>query len=94
MALQNDDDFLYHYTTPDGLIGIVETQTLWATDVFYLNDSEEFALGIQKACDYMEECKENAGSETIVSRIEWLLSQLNGGIKGVRYVFQFGVTLE
>lgn len=32
---------LYHYTSTDGLIGIVRNQQLWATDIEYLNDSEE-----------------------------------------------------
>ena len=77
MAL-HDDDFLYHYTTPDGLIGIVEKRTLWATDVFYLNDSEEFALGIQIARDYMKDLKEKAKSEPTVGRLEWLLNEFKG----------------
>ncbi len=77
MAL-HDDDFLYHYTTPDSLIGIVENRTLWATDVFYLNDSEEFALGIQIARDYMKDLKEKANGEPTVGRLEWLLNEFEG----------------
>jgi hypothetical protein len=34
--------FLYHYTNGDGLLGIVQTSTLWATHIAYLNDSTEF----------------------------------------------------
>lgn len=33
---------LYHYTTPDGLRGILGSRRLWATHVRYLNDSSEF----------------------------------------------------
>jgi hypothetical protein len=32
---------LYHYTDVQGLLGIIQTQTLWATHVDYLNDSSE-----------------------------------------------------
>ena len=32
---------LYHYTSPSGLAGIVERTQLWATDVRFLNDSQE-----------------------------------------------------
>jgi hypothetical protein len=32
---------LYHYTDARGLIGIVESRTLWATDFRYLNDGKE-----------------------------------------------------
>jgi hypothetical protein len=34
--------FLYHYTTGDGLLGIMQSSTLWATHIAYLNDSAEF----------------------------------------------------
>ena len=33
---------LYHYTTPEGLLGIFKHSAIWATDILYLNDSEEF----------------------------------------------------
>jgi len=33
---------LYHYTNREGLLGIISSQELWATDINYLNDSSEF----------------------------------------------------
>lgn len=33
---------LYHYTSIDSLIGIVSSNSLWATEIKYLNDAEEF----------------------------------------------------
>ena len=33
---------LWHYTTAQGLHGILTSQQLWATNIFYLNDAEEF----------------------------------------------------
>ena len=35
---------LYHYTTWDGLIGILQTQSLWATHYKFLNDYSEIVL--------------------------------------------------
>ncbi|MBM9537075.1 DUF2971 domain-containing protein [Desulfobulbus alkaliphilus] len=32
---------LYHYTTFTGLLGIVESRALWASDIRYMNDSAE-----------------------------------------------------
>ncbi|WP_028579718.1 DUF2971 domain-containing protein [Desulfogranum japonicum] len=32
---------LYHYTTLTGLLGIVNSRTLWASDIRYMNDSAE-----------------------------------------------------
>lgn len=36
---------LYHYTTAEGLKGIVESEVLWATSAYYLNDSAEILYG-------------------------------------------------
>jgi hypothetical protein len=35
------DETLYHYTTFTGLMGIVESGCLWASDIRYMNDSAE-----------------------------------------------------
>lgn len=37
---------LYHYTSSIGLLGILESQKLWATESSYLNDSQEIKYGI------------------------------------------------
>ena len=35
---------LHHYTSYAGLSGILESQTIWATHFFHLNDSSEVSL--------------------------------------------------
>ena len=40
---------LYHYTSGSGLLGIVESKSIWATSVRYLNDSAEYALAVAAA---------------------------------------------
>lgn len=35
-------EVLYHYTTQTGLLGILSTQKIWATQINYLNDTKEF----------------------------------------------------
>jgi len=42
---------LYHYTGVNSLLGIARTKSLWASNVFYLNDSSE----IVHACKVLEE---------------------------------------
>lgn len=37
-------NILYHYTSFNGLLGIVTSKSIWATNIHYLNDSKEFAL--------------------------------------------------
>jgi hypothetical protein len=45
---------LYHYTTADGLKGIVENDELWATSAYYLNDSTEIMYGYQLIDEALE----------------------------------------
>jgi hypothetical protein len=42
---QSKNYVLYHYTTAEGLKGIVENKELWATSAYYLNDSTEIIYG-------------------------------------------------
>jgi hypothetical protein len=43
---QSPPEFLYHYTSQEGLLGIIKTGSLWATNISYLNDSTEFELSL------------------------------------------------
>jgi hypothetical protein len=45
---------LYHYTSGSGLLGIVESKSIWATSIRYLNDSREFALALEIAESVLE----------------------------------------
>lgn len=69
-------DRLYHYTTPDGLIGIVKTNALWATSVFYLNDSRELIGGIEIAQDYLRNIRDTTNVQQQIDRVEWLLNDI------------------
>ena len=39
------DGELYHYTSMRGLQGIVGGRSLWATNIEFFNDSNEFSYG-------------------------------------------------
>ena len=57
------NDLLWHYTTPEGLTGIIESNSLWATDVFYLNDSAEFMHGINIAREIINQKISSLGGD-------------------------------
>jgi Protein of unknown function (DUF2971) len=40
---------IYHYTSQSGLLGIITTKTIWATNIHYLNDASEFQVAVQLA---------------------------------------------
>lgn len=52
LQAQNRDivtDPLYHYTSREGLIGIITTQQIWFTHYRYLNDDHEIRFGMNVA---------------------------------------------
>ncbi len=38
-------EYLFHYTTGQGLLGIFEYRSIWATEIRYMNDASEFVYG-------------------------------------------------
>jgi hypothetical protein len=44
---QAPTEFLYHYTDQTGLLGIIESRSLWATNISYMNDATEFGLSVR-----------------------------------------------
>ncbi|WP_176234682.1 DUF2971 domain-containing protein [Mycobacterium simiae] len=61
------DSPLYHYTDAGGLHGILEKETLWATHAGYLNDSQEFVFGIQKAQAALKQLAQNPPDDMQIS---------------------------
>jgi len=62
-ANQVEPELLYHYTTQDGLLGIIEKQEFWATDVRFLNDKEEFEAGIKTAIAMSKQASSTSGED-------------------------------
>ncbi|MBS7777713.1 DUF2971 domain-containing protein [Acidovorax sp. CCYZU-2555] len=53
-----DSALIYHHTTTEGLIGILENKEIWATNIRFLNDYEELVAGLRE----LESCMENVKS--------------------------------
>ena len=52
-------DILYHYTTQSGLLGIIESNSIRATDIFYLNDATEYNYALNLMLDKINELTES-----------------------------------
>ena len=66
---------LYHYTTAAGLIGIIETGEIWATNVFYLNDQSEIRYGKDILDSFLEQrFPDNRASGEAITNFVGLLS--------------------
>ena len=59
-------DRLYHYTTAEGLQGILASQKLWFTDAEYMNDASELSYGHELIVSQIREVEES--SQGIVNR--------------------------
>jgi hypothetical protein len=72
---------LYHYTTQAGLLGILQSNCIWATAAHYLNDSSEYAYGLQLIAEGLHEASKKAisGLEAAnLSAISQSLSPFSG----------------
>ncbi|HEY7170457.1 MAG TPA: DUF2971 domain-containing protein [Vicinamibacterales bacterium] len=56
---------LYHYTTADGLIGILQSRQIWATNVRFMNDTSELAYGIRMVRAIFDEVGRQAADRGI-----------------------------
>jgi len=63
---------LFHYTSAQGLDGIVQSQSLWATDCRFLNDSQEMKDGLERVIKRLSETK-----KPIFSTLGTLLSDFD-----------------
>jgi hypothetical protein len=61
----NSDDKIWHYTSGDALLGIVETGTLYATQVSCLNDSTEIRYGAKLVRDAFMNVRTDAVEEKL-----------------------------
>ena len=61
---------LYHYTDVAGLIGIVSSSSLWATNLRFMNDAEELAHSWRLMLEVLHEAKGRARSPAQVELIE------------------------
>ncbi len=55
-------DYLYHYTTAEGLIGIVTNREIWCTSILCMNDPSEFREGLTLAAQHLSRLKEDGTS--------------------------------
>lgn len=76
---------LYHYTSGEGLIGIIESRAVWASDIRFLNDSREYALAVELVRTRLE-----ARLREVRSRYDAALYQVlleNIGLTSVNHVY-------
>jgi hypothetical protein len=76
---EDQPNYLFHYTTMSGALGIVTSSELWATKIQYMNDATEFGL----ALDIAERRIETLSRETRDDEIRDKISKLFPRRKGI-----------
>jgi hypothetical protein len=71
---------LFHYTEAQGLLGIIESRSVWASDIRSLNDDEEFFFGLELALDQIIRLADPTLGSPAKERSEWLLERLRNEI--------------
>lgn len=74
--MENPPEVLYHYTTQVGLLGILRTNSLWATKIHYLNDTAEYELAFGLARALLERMAEGETDHKKCRKITVLLDNL------------------
>lgn len=67
---------LFHYTDQNGLLGIINSHSFWATKITCLNDSSEYFLAFKIAKSILEKLATNRDVDLI--KVEYLLDELSG----------------
>jgi hypothetical protein len=81
---------VYHYTNQAGLLGILQTGTLWATDVRFLNDSREFehTLGLARLLLVIKRSEVSSAEE------QKLIDEWIGGLEIAKSVRVFATSFS
>lgn len=70
IVLDKSEKIVYHYTSPEGLLGILNNQNVRFTDIRYMNDRSEGVYFIKKLIEYIEKNKSVfPHAETIVNSL-------------------------
>lgn len=67
---------LYHYTSSHGLVGIFQSQKLWATESLYLNDSTEIQYGLKLAEDLINSKLELGVSKEVAQALSLIKTKI------------------
>ncbi len=71
-------EVLYHYTTQAGLLGILESRTIWATHTQYLNDRREYLHALDLARGRLAELKTKHTDEWVQQALVAMVEGLEG----------------
>jgi hypothetical protein len=70
-------EYLYHYTSQRGLVGIVQDKAIWASKIQYLNDCQEFKLALSIAKRQLEARRSSESGRELTDKLDSMLYELD-----------------
>jgi len=80
---------LVHYSSLQGLLGIVQSQGFWLSDIRFLNDVEEYDNGKIFSLDVIENFLKNSDYSYFHSVLKEAIKNLNEPLKSTYYIASF-----
>jgi hypothetical protein len=74
--IRQPQEWLYHYTTGPGFLGIVASKEIWATSIHYMNDAKEFALALEVAHFCLHAVRKGVKTEEESALLDRMIQQL------------------
>jgi len=87
------DRTLYHYSSLDGLLGIVRTKSLWASNIYYFNDASEITYASDVLKKVILDSKVNA-DENLGCFLDEFSNWLDTFRNTIHQFFVFSLTEE
>src|ERR1700735_489409 len=90
MLVTNPDntEYLYHYTTLEAFVSIIESSALWATHIRYLNDTSEQRLAWKLIRDRLQSLR-GKGDERRNANMEFFCKTLENPPHEDYYIASF-----
>lgn len=87
MVIDKDNDVVYHYCSVEAFLNIIQSSTLWLSDVLKSNDSKEETWIREKINDKIEKLLTEIDLRALEAWQTW--SQINNTLSGTIYVSCF-----
>jgi hypothetical protein len=73
---------LFHYTNLNGLIGILDNSEIWLSNMYFLNDKNEFELGLRFVIEQLEAYKDGF---SVLRSTKYFIDALEKAIDFIKY---------
>lgn len=70
LTSKRSPEFVYHYTTLEGFVGIVQSRSIWLSDYSYLNDKRELTHGVETIREVIAEMSQSKRTTAVTELLQ------------------------